>query len=85
MYGYLTTFLLIFMTHPGVMYTLMDPGIFSGAIHAGIVLLLQLPSEGQASSGRTVEILYWVAFGLWVYIKARMALIGGVTGALLRR
>jgi hypothetical protein len=76
MYGYLTTFILIFLTHPGVMYTLFDPGILSGMAHAATVLLLQSASEGRASSAATIETIYWIAFGFWAYIKARLALAG---------
>ena len=84
MYGYLTTFLIIFMTHPGVVYTLMEPGLFSGMIHAATVLVLQLASEGRPSAAGTIETIYWFAFGLWVYVKARMALAGAAAGAIRR-
>jgi hypothetical protein len=84
MYGYFTTFILIFLTSPGVMYTLMEPGIFGGVVHAVTVLILQSASEGRPSAAATVEIIYWIAFGLWAYIKARMALAGAATGAIRR-
>jgi hypothetical protein len=79
MYGYLTTGILVFLTHPGVMYTLVEPGIFGGLVHAATVLLLQSPSDGRASAAATIEYLYWFALGLWAYVKARMALAGAVS------
>jgi hypothetical protein len=84
MYGYSTTFLLIFLTSPGVIYTLVDPGILGGMLHATTVLLLQLASEGSASGAATMETIYWFAFGLWIYVKARMALSGAAAGAMRR-
>jgi hypothetical protein len=82
MYGYATTFILIFMTHPGVVYTFFDPGISSAIAHATTVVFLQSASEGRPSGATTIEILYWVLFFVWIYVKIRMALMGGVTSAL---
>lgn len=75
MYGYATTAILIFLTHPGVAYTFFEPGIFGGMFQAFVILLLQLSSEGRASQAITIEILYWIVFGLWAYIKVRLALM----------
>lgn len=74
MYGYLTTAILIFLTHPGVAYNFFEPGIFSGMFQAVAILLLQTASEGRASQAATIEIVYWIMFGLWAFIKVRLAL-----------
>jgi hypothetical protein len=75
MYGYATTALIIFLTHPGVAYTFFEPGIFGGMFQAVVILTLQSFSEGRASQAATFEILYWCLFGLWAYIKVRLALV----------
>ena len=74
MYGYATTALIIFLTHPGVAYTFFEPGIFGGMFQAMVILLLQSFSEGRKSQADTFEILYWIAFGLWAYVKVQLAL-----------
>jgi hypothetical protein len=84
MYGYITTALIVFLTHPGVIQSFFDPGIFGGIFQAILVLMLQSPSEGRKSASLTIEIIYWILFAVWVYIKARMAMMGGVTGMLTR-
>jgi hypothetical protein len=76
MYGYFITFILIFMTHPGVAYNFFDPGVPGGIVQACIVLLLQSPSDGKASFANTMAILYWVLLALWAYIKVRLLLSG---------
>jgi hypothetical protein len=76
MYGYFITFILIFMTHPGVVYTFFDPGVPGGLVQACIVLLLQSPSDGKASFANTMSILYCVFLGVWAYIKVRLLLSG---------
>ena len=76
MYNYITTALLIFLTHPGVAYSFFEPGIFGGMFQTAVILTLQTASEGRASMAHTVEIIYWFVFGLWVYIKVRLALAG---------
>jgi hypothetical protein len=76
MYGYSTTALIIFLTHPGVAYNFFDAGVFGGMFQAVVVLALQSLSEGKASMAATIEIIYWAAFALWAYIKVRLALMG---------
>lgn len=76
MYGYLLTFVIVFLTHPGVAYNFFDPGVVSGLFHAIVVLILQLPSDGKAGFSYTMGIIYWVLLGLWAYIKVRLALMG---------
>lgn len=76
MYGYAITFILIFLTHPGVAYNWFDPGVFGGIFQALVVLMLQSPSDGKPSFSTTMAIIYWIAIFLWAYIKVRLALSG---------
>ena len=74
MYGYAISFILIFLTHPGVAYNFFEPGIFGGIFQALVVLLLQYPSDGRASFSATMATVYWVMLGVWAYVKVRRAL-----------
>ena len=76
MYSYATTFILIFLTHPGVAYNFFGPGVWGGIVQGVIVLLLQLPSDGKAAFSYTMGIIYWVMLGIWAYVKVRLALAG---------
>jgi hypothetical protein len=76
MYGYAITFLLVFLTHPGVAYNIFDPGIPGGIFQGLFVLLLQSPSDGKASFADTMSIVYWVILGIWAYVRVRIALAG---------
>jgi hypothetical protein len=77
MYNYATTFILVFLTHPGVAYNFFDPGVPGGLFHAAVVLLLQSPSDGKASFANTMSIIYWVILGIWAYVKVRLMLSAG--------
>ena len=74
MYGYLLTFVIVFLTHPGVMYNFFDPGIFSGVFHATTVAILQMPSDSSAGFSYTMSIIYWFVLGAWAYFKVRSAM-----------
>lgn len=74
MYGYAVSFILIFLTHPGVAYNFFDPGIFGGLFQSAMVLLLQLPSDGKASFSTTMATIYWAMLGVWAYVQVRKAL-----------
>lgn len=74
MYGYATSFILIFLTHPGVAYNFFDPGIFGAIFQSFVILLLQSPSDGRPSFSYTMSIIYWLMFGMWMYIKVRLAM-----------
>jgi hypothetical protein len=76
MYGYAVTFLIVFLTHPGVMYNFFDPGIPGGLFHAMTVLILQLPSDSSVAFASTMSIIYWLVLFIWAYIKVRAALAG---------
>ena len=80
MYGYLLTFVIIFLTHPGVAYNFFDPGVPGGIFQGLVVLLLQSPSEGKASLSYTMGIIYWVLLFVWAYVKIRLLLSGGIPG-----
>ena len=74
MYGYLITSILIFLTHPGVVYDFFDPGVPGGLFQALAVFILQLPSDSSVGFSSTMSILYWVALGIWAYVKIRAML-----------
>ena len=76
MYGFLISFILIFLTHPGVAYNFFSPGIPGGLFQAFVVLTLSSPSDGKASFANTMAILYWCMLALWAYVKVRLALAG---------
>lgn len=74
MYGYLITFIIVFLTHPGVAYNFFDPGVMGGLFQAAVVLMLQSPSDGKASFSNTMSIIYWIILGIWAYVKVRVML-----------
>ena len=74
MYGYLITAILVFLTHPGVMYNFFDPGVPSGLFQALVVFLLQLPSDSSAGFSNVMGILYYVALAIWAYVRVRIIL-----------
>ena len=76
MYGYLLTFVIVFLTHPGVAFNFFDPGVPGGIFQGLLVLLLQSPSDGKASLSVTMSILYWIMLGIWAYVKIRLMLAG---------
>lgn len=75
MYGYAITFIIVFLTHPGVAYNFFDPGVPGGLFQSAVVLLLQSPSDGKASFATTMSLLYWVMLGIWAYVKVRLLLV----------
>ena len=77
MYGYLTTFIIVFLTHPGVAYNFFNPGVFGGLFQGGLVLLLSAPSDGNAGFANTMTIVYWVLLAIWAYVKVQLVLRGG--------
>jgi hypothetical protein len=74
MYGNLTSFVIIFLTHPGVVFNFFDPGVPGGLFQATIILLLSAPSDGKASFANTMAIIYYVMLGIWAYVKVRLLL-----------
>jgi hypothetical protein len=76
MYGNIISFILVFLTHPGVAYNFFDPGVPGGLFQGFMFLLLSSPSDGKASFSNTMAILYWVMLGLWAYVKVRLILMG---------
>ena len=75
MYGNAVSFILVFLTHPGVAYNFFSPGIPGGLVQAMMVLFLSAPSEGKASFANTMAIVYWFLLALWAYVKVRLALM----------
>lgn len=76
MYDYVTSFLLIFLTHPGVAYNWFEPGVFGGLFQAVVISILQSPSDMSASFATTMSIIYWVMLLVWAYVKVQLALKG---------
>jgi hypothetical protein len=76
MYGFATSFILIFLTHPGVAYNFFDPGIPGGLFQAAFVLLLSIPSDSGAGFSNVMSIVYWVMLAIWAYVKVRLTLAG---------
>lgn len=74
MYGFLVSFLIVFMTHPGVMYNFFDPGVPGGLFQAAMVLMLSAPSDGKESFAITMKFIYWAIFAVWAYVKVKMIL-----------
>jgi len=74
MYGYLLTFVIVFLTHPGVAYNFFDPGVPSGIFQGLFVLLLQAPSDGKVGFSYTMGIIYWILLAVWAYVKIRLLL-----------
>ena len=68
------TFIIVFLTHPGVAYNFFDPGVPGGIFQAAMVLLLQSPSDGKASFANTMGIVYWILLAIWAYVKVRILL-----------
>ena len=73
MYGYAVSFILIFLTHPGVAYNFFDPGIAGGVVQALIVLALHVPSDRSQSFATTMSIIYWVLLFIWAFVKVQLA------------
>jgi hypothetical protein len=80
MYGYAVSFILIFLTHPGVAYDFFSPGIWGGLFQAIFVLMLHAPSDGKPAFATTMAILYWITLFLWAYIKVQIAKLSLATG-----
>ena len=76
MYGYLITFIIVFLTHPGVAYNFFDPGVPGGLFQAAMVLMLQSPSDGKQSFAVTMEFVYWIILAVWAYVKVKLMLAG---------
>ena len=76
MYSYITTAVIVFLTHQACAAVSLSPGIIFGAVHTGLVLLLQLGSEGSAPPATAIEYVYWAFFFIWAYIRYYMALAG---------
>jgi hypothetical protein len=89
-YGYAETFLVIFLTHPGVI-AFAGPKMLSAAMgpaqESPIALsafwqvmlswILSLPGERSAAFGWTMYAIYLVFLGVYVYLFGRTRLMQG--------
>jgi hypothetical protein len=76
MYGNIISFIIVFLTHPGVAFNFFDPGVAGGVFQGIAVLVLSSPSDGKASFANTMSIVYWVLLAIWAYVKVQIALRG---------
>jgi hypothetical protein len=74
MYGYLVNAILILMTHPGMLLPFKEPGFLSAIVQVVLVLSLNAPADRAPTLARATEIVYYVVFVIWAYIKARIAM-----------
>jgi hypothetical protein len=80
MYGYAVSFILIFLTHPGVAYNFFSPGIWGGLFQAVFVLAMHGPSNGSPAFATTMAILYWFLLFLWAFVKVQLAKLSILKG-----
>lgn len=85
MFGYAINAILIFMTHPGMLIPFNEPGYLSASIQVLLVLLLNTPADRAPNLARATEIVYYVIFFVWAFIKARIAMWSSVAGAILSK
>jgi multisubunit Na+/H+ antiporter MnhE subunit len=78
MYGYLVNAILIFLTHPGIIFPFSSPGILSGILQSVLVLTLNAPSDKAPSISKAAAMVYYIIFFLWAFIKARITMWGAV-------
>jgi hypothetical protein len=76
MYGYLVNAILIFLTHPGIILPITSPGLLSGAGQVLLVLLLNAPADKAPAVATATAMVYYIVFGLWAFIKARITMWG---------
>lgn len=71
MYDTRTSLLIVFLTHPGVLFAIPAKGMLSwvrAAWQASWVMIMQSFSEGTKSLAASM--VYWMVFFVWAYIKA---------------
>ena len=80
MYEGLTRLLIIFFTHPGILVSIPATGMgyswARGLFQAAMVLVLHSPSEGKVSFSYTMQVVYWMILGIWLYVKSLLILAG---------
>lgn len=74
MYGYLVNAILIFLTHPAIIFPITEPGVGSGILQTAIVLICNIPSDRAPTVANATAIIYYIILGIWTYVKIRLAL-----------
>jgi hypothetical protein len=85
MYGYLVNAILIFLTHPGIILPITSPGILSAVGQVLLVWTLNAPADKAPALATAMALVYYIAFGLWAFIKARITMWGLAGKAALGR
>lgn len=69
-YGYAETFLIVFLTHPGVIIPsfLNDYPIVRGLWQTLWSWILSLPGEKSAGLGWTMYVIYLIFLGVYMYL-----------------
>jgi hypothetical protein len=66
-YGYAETFLIVFLTHPGVIIPISTTGIPGGALQTLLVWIMSLPGERSAGFAWTMYVVYLVFLFVYMY------------------
>lgn len=71
-YGYSETFLVVFLTHPGVIFAevpdALRPPIVGGLLQAFYAWVLSLPGERSAGFGWTMYTIYLIFLFVYMYL-----------------
>ena len=78
-YGYAETFLIVFLTHPGVIIpgTSSFTGTLGGLWHVLMTWILSLPGERSAGFAWTMYVLYLVFLFVYMYFFLGMRMRSG--------
>ena len=69
MYWYFPLFVIIFLTHPGVIFNPFETAPVINAFYQMFwVWILNLPSLGSNGLYYSSSVMYYIAFGVWAYI-----------------
>ncbi len=73
MYWYFPLFIIIFLTHPGVILNpFKESAIISAFYQVFWVWILNLPSNGSAALYYSTSVIYYWVFLIWAYLKFQM-------------
>lgn len=76
-YGYAETFLIVFLTHPGVIIPMSVTGTLGGLWQTLLVWILSLPGERSAGFAWTMYTLYLIFLFVYMYLFLGMRLRSG--------
>ncbi len=78
-YGYAETFLIVFLTHPGVIIptTSSFTGTLGGLWHVLMTWILSLPGERSAGFAWTMYVLYLIFLFVYMYFFLGMRMRSG--------